>query len=325
MANFALERNPYFNANADQAAAQARQQYAHQHGGQQAPQQGQPWQQYPQGGYQQGHPQQGYLQQGYQQGHPQQQWQSMPTPGADQLNQQFDLPSPSADQMERMTVEDTVAKGAMLFGLMIAVAAVTWFLGPEIGIGLAIVGSLVALVLSFVIGFRKEPSVPAIVAFTVAEGLLVGGFSVFLETLYPGVVIQAVLATLAVVGVTLVLFRSNKVRTSPKATKFFIIAGGAYLLFSLVNFGLMMFGVMDNPWGMRGVEIFGIPLGVVLGIFAVLMGAYMLIADFEFIQNGARAGAPRKFGWLGAYAVISTVVFIYIELLRLLAILRGND
>ena len=322
MANPALERNPYFNANADQAAAQARQQYAYQQGQQPF---SQPWQQ-------QGHPgrpQQGYGQQAYGQQPPQQgynpQWQQMATPGAEQLGRQFDLPSPSADQMERMTVEDTVAKGAMLFGLMLVVAAATWFLGPQIGMILAVAGSLTALVLSFVIAFRKQPSVPAIIAFTVAEGLLVGGFSVLLETMYPGVVIQAVLATLCVVGVTLALFASNKVRTSPKITKFFMIAGGAYLLFSLVNFGLVMFNVTDQPWGLRSVEVFGIPLGVLLGIFAVLMGAYMLIADFEFIQNGARAGAPRKFGWLGAYAVISTVVFIYIELLRLLAILRGND
>lgn len=325
MANPALERNPYFNGNADQAAAQARQNYAYQQGqfggaqgGYNQPY-GQPGQPMGQPGYQQP----GFQQPGFQQSGPQ--WQQMPAPGAEQLNRQFDLPSPSADQMDRMTVEDTIAKAAALFGIVLVTAAITWFLGPTIGIMLAVAGSLTALVLGLIIAFNREPKVPLIMIFGVAEGLLVGGFSVFLETLYPGVVIQAVLATFAVVGVTLALFASKKVRTSPKVTKFFIIAGGAYLLFSLVNFGLMAFGVMNNPWGMRGVEIMGIPLGVILGIFAVLMGAYMLVADFEFIQNGARAGAPRKLGWLGAYAVVSTVVFIYIELLRLLAILRGND
>ena len=144
--------------------------------------------------------------------------------------------------------------------------------------------------------------------------------------MYSGIVLQAVLATLIVIGTTLLLFTSGKVRTTPKVTKFFMVAGLAYLVFSLVNFGLSMFNVIDSPFGLRtGVEIFGIPLGVFLGIFAVVMGAYMLVGDFEFIEQGARAGAPRRFGWIAAYSVISTIVFIYIELLRLIAILRGND
>ncbi|RRJ87560.1 Bax inhibitor-1/YccA family protein [Gulosibacter macacae] len=323
MANPALERNPYFNGNADQAAAQARAAYAYQQGQQGAPQYGQPQtgQQY---GGQQPYGQQPGQAYGQQPGQPQ--WQSMPTPGADALNHQFDLPSPSADQMERMTVEDTVAKGALLMGVLLVAAAITWFIPSPLNLMLAIGGSFVALILGFVIAFKKEVSVPLIMTFAVAEGLLVGGFSSFLEQMYSGIVVQAVLATLVVVGVTLALFSSGRVRTSPKITKFFMIAGIAYLVFSLINFGLVMTGINSDPWGLRtSVEIFGIPLGVILGIFAVLMGAYMLIADFEFIQNGARAGAPRKYGWLGAYAVISTVVFIYLELLRLIAILRGND
>lgn len=308
MASSALQRNPYFNGQAQQQQYSAPQQ----------PQYGQN-QQYVQGTYQGQYQQQpGQYQQ--QPG----QYQQMPSPQA--MNHQFNMPSPSQDQLGRMTVEDTIAKSATLFGVVLVVAAITWFLGPSIGMMLAIAGSLTAFVIGIVLAFKKEPSVPLIMIFGVAEGMLVGGFSVALETVFPGIVVQAVLATLIVVGVTLALFTSGKVRTSPKVTKFFLIAGGAYLIFSLVNVGLMMTGVSQDPWGLRtGVEIFGIPLGVLLGIFAVVMGAYMLIADFEYIQNGAKAGAPRKYGWIGAYAVVSTVVFIYIEILRLIAILRGSD
>lgn len=316
MANPALERNPYFNGQ-----ARSQRQPAHQgqtqwqqpgapQGYGQAPQYGQP--QYGQPGQQARMPE----------------WQTPAAPSADALNHQYGMPAASADQMDRMSVEDTIAKAAMLFGVVLVTSVIAWIITtmqPMVGLGLAIAGSLASLVLGLIISFSKSVKVPLIMLFGVAEGLLVGGFSCYLEAVYPGVVIQAVLATFAVVGVTLALFTSGKVRTSPKITKFFMIAGGAYLMFSLVNFGLMMFGVLDNPWGMRGVEIFGIPLGVFLGIFAVVMGAYMLIMDFEFIQNGSRSGAPRKYGWLGAYAVVSTVVYIYLELLRLLAILRGND
>lgn len=291
MASSALQRNPYFNGQAQQQGYAQNPQYV-----------------------------QGTYQGQYQQG----QYQQAPSPQA--MDHQFNMPSPSQDQLGRMTVEDTIAKSATLFGVVIAVAAITWFLGPGIGMLLALGGSLAALVIGIILAFKKEPSVPLIMIFGVAEGMLVGGFSVALEQLFPGIVVQAVLATLIVVGVTLALFTSGKVRTSPKATKFFLIAGGAYLIFSLVNVGLQLTGVSQDPWGLRtGVEIFGIPLGVLLGIFAVVMGAYMLIADFEYIENGAKSGAPRKYGWIGAYAVVSTVVFIYIEILRLIAILRGSD
>lgn len=317
MSNSALKRNPYFNGQIQDAPRQAAPAGQGTQYGQQPGYGQQPMHQAPQ--YGQGHPQPGYPQ-GYQQ---------VQAPGPEQLNHQFNMPSPSADSMDRMTVEDSIAKSATLFAVVLAAAAGTWMVAlanPQLGLGLAVIGSLVALVLSFVLAFKKEPSVPLIMIFGVAEGLLVGGFSAALESMYSGIVLQAVLATLIVIGTTLLLLTSGKVRTTPKVTKFFMVAGLAYLVFSLVNFGLSMFGVIDSPFGLRtSVEIFGIPLGVILGIFAVVMGAYMLVGDFEFIEQGARAGAPRRFGWIAAYSVISTIVFIYIELLRLIAILRGND
>lgn len=323
MSSSALKRNPYFNGEIQDARHQPAQAgYGQQH--QQYGQQGHP-QQYGQQQYG-GHPQQAPQ---YGQGYPQQQFQNIQAPGAEQLNHQFNLPSPSADSMDRMTVEDSIAKSAVLFGVVLVTAVANWFIAvasPALGMGLAVAGSLTALVLSLVLAFKKEPNVPLIMLFGVAEGLLVGGFSAVLEDQYPGVVMQAVLATLIVIGTTLLLFTSRKVRTTPKLTKFFMVAGLGYLVFALVNFGLSIFGVVDSPFGLRtSVEIFGIPLGVFLGIFAVVMGAYMLVGDFEFIEQGSRAGAPRKYGWIAAYSVIATVVFIYIELLRLIAILRGND
>ena len=157
--------------------------------------------------------------------------------------------------------------------------------------------------------------------------VLVGGLSSISAQMYPGIAMQAVLATFSVVAVTLVLFRFGKVRTSPRMTKIVLVAMLGYALFSLINFGMMMFGFQSaaGPWGMRSMEVFGIPLGVILGIFAVLMGAYMLVMDFELIKNGVEGGAPRKYGWIGAYSLVSTVVFIYVEIIRVLAILRGNN
>src|SRR5690606_19128899 len=129
-------------------------------------------------------------------------------------------------------------------------------------------------------------------------------------------VMQAVIATLCVVGVTLWLFASGRVRASKKATKIFLIALIGYAAFSLINVVLMLTGAVTDPWGLRtGVEIFGIPLGIVLGVFAVLLGAYSLVLDFDFIQRGARNGAPKAYGWRGAFGVMLTMIWLYLEIL----------
>ncbi|KAB1662349.1 Bax inhibitor-1/YccA family protein [Pseudoclavibacter chungangensis] len=241
----------------------------------------------------------------------------------EQLDAQFAKPSASPDQMDRMSVEDTVAKTAGLFVAVLVAAAVAWFVPI-----LMVVGAIGALVLGIVLAFQREPKPGLIWTFAAAEGLLVGGLTSILEQLYPGIAMQAVLATLAVVATVLVLFSFGKVRTSPRMTKIVMVAMVGYLVFSLANFVGMLLTPGSEMFGWRSsvvIPIFGgIPLGVILGIFAVLMGAYMLVMDFEFIQNGVRSGAPRKYGWIGAYSLVSTVVFIYVEILRLIAIFRNN-
>lgn len=293
MANSALERNPYFNGR----------------GGQYAPQQwpngqtpSQPTNAYPGAPADRVHL-----------GKPGQ-------PSAEQLDAQFGMPPATPDQMDRMSVEDTVAKTAGLFLAVLVAAGIAWF-APW----LAFVGAIGAIVLSLVLAFQREPKPVLIWLFAGAEGLLVGGLTRILEGMYSGIAMQAVLATLCVVGVTLALFSFGKVRSSPRMTKIVMIAMIGYAVFSLANFVGMMVSPDSGMFGWRSsVEIFGIPLGVILGVFAVLMGAYMLVMDFEFIQNGVRSGAPRRYGWIGAYALVSTVTFIYVEILRLIAIFRSN-
>jgi len=103
-----------------------------------------------------------------------------------------------------------------------------------------------------------------------------------------------------------------------------MVAMVGYLVFSLVNFGLMAFGATEGMFGLRSVEIFGIPMGVILGILVVFLAAYSLVMDFESIKAGVEKGAPRVYGWQGAFGIMVTVVWLYVEILRLLAILRGE-
>ncbi|MBX3100294.1 MAG: Bax inhibitor-1/YccA family protein [Salinibacterium sp.] len=223
---------------------------------------------------------------------------------------------------EVMTVEDTIAKTVGAFALLLVGAGVGWILAPTIPllwIGAAVVG----LVLGLINAFKKEPSPPLILSYAAVQGVFVGGISAFYESLFSGIVIQAVIASLVVVGVTLALFASGKIRASKRATKVFLIAIVGYLVFSVVNFGLVAFGVNSDPYGLRGsVEIFGIPLGIVLGVFVVILAAYSLVLDFDFIQRGVQNKAPRKYGWTGAFGIMATVIWLYLEILRMLAIAR---
>jgi uncharacterized YccA/Bax inhibitor family protein len=266
-----------------------------------------------------------------------------PAPGVDagqtaQLEGAYSAPSAGARETDRMTVEDSVLKTLGLFAILLVTAVVgwVWTLG---GISAQtnnnpnmlpwIIGGLVGFVLSMVIIFTSRKTVrPALIfAYAAAEGLFIGGISAFFEMIWPGIVLQATLATIAVVGVTLALFASGKVRASKKATKIFLIAMIGYAVFSLLNVVLMLFGVFpaDQMFGMYSATIAGIPLGLIIGVLVVIMAAYSLVLDFDQIQQGVRNGAPRKMGWLGAFGIMVTVVWLYVEILRMIAIIRGNN
>jgi uncharacterized YccA/Bax inhibitor family protein len=248
----------------------------------------------------------------------------VPAASAEQLNAQYSVPSPSADEMGRMTYEDTIVKTAIGFAVLLVGAVVGWVLGDFliVTIGAAIIGFVLAMVNTF----KKEPSPALVLAYAFFEGVFVGGISMLYAIIFGGSIVpMAVFGTLGVVGVTLALFASGKVRASKRATQIFLVAMVGYVAFSLVNAGLMVFGVTDSMFGLRdGVEIFGIPLGIPLGILVVLLAAYSLVLDFDSVKRGVTAGAPRKYAWTAAFGIMVTVVWLYLEILRLIAIIMGR-
>ncbi|TPW74700.1 Bax inhibitor-1/YccA family protein [Schumannella soli] len=237
-----------------------------------------------------------------------------PIPTPEQLAHHYDLPSATPIDTDRMTYEDTAVKTVVSFGVLLIGAVVGWFF-PILLFPAAIAG----LVLALVNIFKKRPSAALVLAYSAVQGVVVGAVSQFYSTKFDGIIPIAVFGTLAVVGVTLALFASGKVRASARATKIFLVAMLGYVAFSLVNVVLMLTGVVDNYGGLRGVEIAGIPLGIPLGILVVIMAAYSLVLDFDSIQQGVRNGAPRVYAWAGAFGIIVTVVWLYLEILRLVS------
>lgn len=235
-------------------------------------------------------------------------------------NQNTGFTPPLAGLEGVMTVENALQKTIITFATLVLAAAVGWFI-PAV----ALPAVIIALVLGLVNSFKKEPSPPLILAYAVFEGLAIGGISGIMEQQASGIVSQAVLGTLCVVGVVLFLYKTGVVRATPKMTKIFLIAMLGYLLFSLVNLGLSLTGAVSDPWGLRGsVMIPGteIPLGIALGVFAVLLGSYSLVMDFTFIDNGVANRLPEKYGWTAAFGITVTIVWLYIEILRMLALAR---
>jgi uncharacterized YccA/Bax inhibitor family protein len=238
----------------------------------------------------------------------------------EQLQQMYNQPAAGPADTGRMTFDDVIVKTALCLGAVIVGAAVTLTVGLGLASLLMIVGALGGFVLALVNTFKKQPSPALILAYAALEGLFLGGLTRILDTQYQGVGLQAVVGTLSVFAVTLLLFKSGKVRATPKAMRFFMIAIAGYALFSLVNLVMMLTGVTQEPFGLRS----GI-VGVLIGVFAIGLAAFSLIMDFTSIEAGVRSGAPQRFSWTAAFGLTVTLVWLYVEIIRLLAILRGDD
>ena len=242
---------------------------------------------------------------------------------ASELEEAYSIPAATGAQTGRMTVEDTVVKTLLVFGILVAAAVVGWmFASPFVMIG----GLIGGLVLGLVNTFKKTPSPALIVSYAALEGLFVGAISNIYNSMWDGIVTQAVIGTLGVIGVTLFLFLSGKFRSSARMTKIVTVAMIGYLVYQVVNMVLMMTGVTGNAaFGLSSMSIGGIPLGVVIGLVVVFLAAYSLVLDFESIKLGADRGAPAVYAWQGAFGVVVTVVWLYLEILRMLAIARNSN
>ena len=223
----------------------------------------------------------------------------------------FRAPSAGPEQTGRMTFNDVVGKTGLMLVLVVVAGAVGWF-SP----GLMIIGAIAGLVLGLVNAFKREPSPVLIMLYALAEGLFLGGISAVFEAAYPGIVVQAVLGTFSVFAVMLALYTSGKFRPTPRMTKIVMTAMLGYLVFMLVNLVLTWTGIANLRTG---------GLGLIIGAIAVLLAAYSLTMDFEMAAVGVKNGAPQKYSWSVAFGLTVTLIWLYVEILRILSILRGND
>jgi len=236
-----------------------------------------------------------------------------PPTSAGQLEDMYNAPAATGLQTGRMTMDDVVIKTGLMFAVLVPLAALNFYLqSPLLTWGGMIAGLVVGLVISF-----KQSTNPALVlSYAALEGLFVGGISALYEDFYDGIVGQAVLGTLAVFAVALWAYKSGRVRATPKFQRGVLIAMGGYLVFCLVNLGVVLFtgDSLRSGW-----------MGIGIGLIAITIAAAMLILDFDFAEQGVKNGLPQRYSWLAAFGLVVTLVWLYIEFLRLIAILRGGD
>jgi uncharacterized YccA/Bax inhibitor family protein len=234
----------------------------------------------------------------------------------------------------RMTLDTVVEKTAISLGLLIAAAAAAWFFIGDLGDvdtgdsafrtagALAMGGALLGLVLSLVNSFKKVVSPALVIAFAVVEGVFVGAFSKIVAAYVgePSIVFQAVLATMVAFAGTLAAYKFFNIQVTDKFRKVVTIAIFSFVGVMLVNFVLSLTGVLESG-GLRGFNT----LGLLVSAAAVVLAVLMLILDFDYIERGVAAGLPERESWRAAFGLTVTLVWLYIELLRILAILRGSD
>lgn len=241
---------------------------------------------------------------------------------AEQLQEMYSAPSalrPGTDRV--VTMDDVVMKTLGLFAVVVVLGAVGWTIASvsqTVGFMVWMGGMIATLVLGLVIAFKKTLSVPLIVGYAVVEGLFVGAVSQFFDVMYPGIVVQAVLATLATFAGMFIAYKAGLIKVTSKFRRIMTMAIFGYAIFAVVNFGYAMF--TSTPFGFGGTG----GLGIAISLFAVGLASLSLALDFDAIDYAISTGAPQKYSWLLAHGLIVTLVWLYIEFLRLIARLRSE-
>ena len=223
-----------------------------------------------------------------------------------------------------MTLNGTVNKTAFLLVLTLVAAMYTWsrfFAGDVAGLMPFIWGGMIGgLVVALVTVFKKEWSPFTAPLYAVLEGLAIGAISAVFEQRFPGIVMQAVGLTFGTLAALLLAYRSGLVRATENFKLGVVAATGGIMLLYLVNIGMRLFGfdgmgfIHDSSW-----------LGIGFSAVVVVVAALNLVLDFDFIEQGVEHGAPKYMEWYAAFGLLVTLIWLYLEILRLLAKLQSRD
>ncbi|HEV3356179.1 MAG TPA: Bax inhibitor-1/YccA family protein [Pseudonocardiaceae bacterium] len=214
-----------------------------------------------------------------------------------------------------MTIDDVVTKTAITLGLALVTGIVTIFTHAY---WLAAPAAIVGLVLALIVIFKRTPSPALVLSYAAAEGIVLGAITELFDNIYPGIAFQAIAGTFGVFVAMLVVYKTGAIRVTPRLTKWVIGATFGVVIVLLANFVVGMFGV---NLGIRD----GSPLSIVISVVIIGIAAFNLLLDFDQADRMIRSGMPARWAWYAAFGLTVTLVWLYLEILRLLSYLqRGN-
>lgn len=236
--------------------------------------------------------------------------------------------APPTTVQQPMTVDSVVQKTGIALAVVIVTAAITWVMSPSIDqntdpsavsgvIAAATIGSLGAFVLSLVNSFKRVISPALVLAFCAFEGVALGAISKVFDLAYPGVVTGAVIGTFGAFAGTLAVYRFFNIKVGNKFRNMVVSAVLGLVALSVIEVVLGLFGAQLGLFEMGG-------LGLVFSIVGLVLGVFMLVLDFDFVEQGVANGLPDREGWRAAFGLTVSLVWIYTNLLRILAIFSDN-
>jgi uncharacterized YccA/Bax inhibitor family protein len=228
------------------------------------------------------------------------------------------------DETTHMTLNGTVNKTGILLVCALATAAFTWhsFLqsrDPADVMPSMLIGGIGGLIFAMVTIFKKEWSPVTAPIYALLEGLVLGGLSALLELRFPGIAMQAVALTFGTLFVLLLAYRSGLIQVTQKFRLGVIAATGGIFVFYMLEMLLGFFGIQFTSINGSGF------IGIGFSLIVVAVAALNLVLDFDFIEQGVHYGAPKYMEWYGAFGIMVTLVWLYIEILNLLSKMRSRN
>lgn len=220
--------------------------------------------------------------------------------------------SVARDGAQVMTIQGTVSRTAMLLALLFAATMLTW--NPaEPQTQWILIGAIAGFVVALITIFNKKASPFTAPLYAVCEGVFLGAISSLFERMYPGIVFQAILLTFGTLGALLLAYTSRLIKVTENFKLGIVAATGGIAIFYLVSMLLGFFGVQIPMIYGSG------PIGIGFSVVVVVIAALNLVLDFDFIEQGAEQGAPKYMEWYAAFGLVVTLVWLYLEILRLLS------
>lgn len=238
-----------------------------------------------------------------------------PTPDAAQLDQMYQAPAYTPARY--MTIDDVVVRTAATLGTLVLAGAFTWVALPmSTAASLLLPAVLVGFVLAMIVSFKQSTNPALILSYAAVEGVVLGTISRYMEALYAGIVIQAVLGTVGVFAGMLVVYRTGAIRVTPKFQRWLVAALIGVVVLMVGNMLASFF--IPGGLGLRS----GGGLAIVFSLVCIGVAAMSFLLDFEMVNQAVQRGAPERFAWFAAFGLTVTLVWLYIEILRLLSYFR---